>query len=135
MMGRERCSGTVAVEFALVGTIVIFLLFAVAEVGLLLNAQLVLNHAAREGARRAAVEGGATSDVYSRIEACLELGAISPDAVDIYISPYTATYGHTIRLRLSHDYRFKTPLLRGMIGTCVPLRAEVLTRSEKVPQS
>lgn len=123
--------GSAAVEFALVGPLVIMLLFGIAEVGLMLNAQLVLNHAAREGARRAAVDGGATAEVYSKIENCVRLGSIDPDDVDVYISPFSAGYGHTIRLRLSYEYPFKTPVLRAIAGSRVPLRAEVITRSEK----
>lgn len=108
------------------------LLFCLLDVGMLVNAHLVLNHAAREGARRAAVEGGATSAVYDRIRSQLELGGVDSDDVDVYISPYVASYGWSIRVRLTHSYRAKTPFFAGVVGGLVPLRAEVVTRSERV---
>jgi hypothetical protein len=112
--------------------LLVLLLFCILDAGMLMNTQLVLSHAAREGARRAAVEGGATAAVYERIGALLEMGGIHPEDVEIYISPFTASYGWTIRVRLTCTYQAKTPLFAAAVRGSVPLTAEVITRSERV---
>jgi len=59
--------GAVAVEFALVAPVLMILLFGAIEFGLAFKDLLVLNQAAREGARAASV-GDTVSTVLSRID-------------------------------------------------------------------
>ncbi len=119
-------------EFVLVAGLLLLLCFGMIELGLLVNAKLVLAAAAREGARRAAVEGGATAGVYHKITEQLELGNIHADEVDIRISPARAAYGSAITVTLSYDYPVFMPLLRSVFGATVHLQSEVTTRSERV---
>jgi len=129
---RRGESGAALVEFALVGSLVILILFAVVELGMLVNARLVLAAAAREGVRRAAVEGGDTARVRQRIAEELRLGGIDADQVNVTIRPRNATYGTTVTVRLEYGYRLVTPILREVVGGLVPLAAEVSARSERV---
>ena len=128
--GGDR--GSALVEFVLVFPIVMVMLFGIVEFGILLNAQLVLDSTARDAARRSAVEGGATERVYERIESQLLTGGIEPEEVEVYISPWTAPYGHSIRVRLTYEYPLMVPAIRAIVGRSVSLKSEVITRSEKL---
>jgi Flp pilus assembly protein TadG len=102
------------------------------EFGLVFNAKLVMTGAAREGARRAAVEGGATPGAYECVHRYLALGGIAPEAVSVSITPKQASYGTMIRVSLVYDYPVTSAILRPLLGETVTLTAEVVTRSEKV---
>ena len=65
--------GSAAVEFALLLPVVVMLVVAVFEVGVLVQTQLMLTNAAREGARAAAVAVAATDAVSAVRESCLTL--------------------------------------------------------------
>lgn len=127
-----RESGVAAVEFVLVATVIFLMFFAMIDFGFLLNAKLVLSSAAREGARRAAVDGGASVKAYERIREQLELGRIEAENVEINISPQRAPYGATVRVRLSYDYPIMIPMVRAVVGSRVRLTSETISRSEKV---
>lgn len=130
--GPGADSGAVTVEFVLVATVLFVILFSVIELAFVFNAKLLLVGAAREGARRAAVEGGATDGAYAAIQDYLALGTIEPGAVLVTISPRQASYGTTIRVALSYDYPVVTRFLEPILGEEITLTAEVVTRGEKV---
>jgi Flp pilus assembly protein TadG len=54
---HDREHGAAAVEFALVFPLLIILIFGIIDFGLAMNSQIVLNNAAREGARTASLGG------------------------------------------------------------------------------
>ncbi|MDQ7793023.1 MAG: pilus assembly protein [bacterium] len=128
----RREEGVVLVEFALVAGLLLLLCFGMIELGLVVNAKLVLAAAVREGARRAAVEGGATAAVRDKIEEQLRLGNIDPAEVEIRIVPDRASYGATIRVALEYKYPILLPLLQSVFGRSLSLQAEIVTRSERV---
>jgi len=129
---RRREGGAVTVEFVMTAGLLFVILFGVVEFAFIFNAKLILIGAAREGARRAAVEGGATAGAYACIRDYLALGNIRPDSVEALITPTQASYGTTIRVRLVYRYPVMTAVLRPIIGDSVVLTAEVLSRGEKV---
>jgi hypothetical protein len=124
--------GAVTVEFVLTATLLFIILFSVVEFAFIFNAKLIMTGAAREGARRAAVEGGATPAVLSCIQDYLRLGNIDPAEVHVSILPRQASYGTAIRVSLSYSYPIMTALLRPIAGRSITLTAEVLTRGEKL---
>lgn len=128
--GGQR--GAVTVEFILTATLLFIILFSIVEFAFIFNAKLIMTGAAREGARRAAVEGGATPGAQACIQDYLRLGNIQPGEVEVSITPRQASYGTTIRVRLTYRYPVMTALLRPIIGQSLTLTAEVLTRGEKV---
>ncbi len=135
-MGKERPevpeSGAVTVEFVMTATLLFIILFGIVEFAFIFNAKLMMTGAAREGARRAAVEGGATPAAYACIQDYLALGNIRPENVEMLITPTQASYGTTITVCLVYHYPVMTAVLRPIIGETITLTAEVLTRGEKV---
>jgi len=124
--------GIAVVEFILVAQLFFLLLFGLVDVALLLNTRLVMIHAAREGLRRAAIEGGATAAVYAQIQEQLALGALEADTAQIAITPKQASYGTRITVSIAYSFRPLTPVARLLFGKEIPLRIELTGRSERL---
>ncbi len=120
------------VEFVLVSGIVFMLLFAMVEIGLLLDGKLALAAAVRDGARRAAVEGGRTPGTQDKIERLLALGNLDPSRASIEVTPKEASYGTTVTVRVVYQYRWYLPFTRALWGESVQIADEAHARSEKV---
>ncbi len=134
---RKRLSprnerGAVIAEFALVFGVLFLLLMLFLEVGLMVEAQLVLSSAAREGARQAAVDGGWSSGVRKRIEDIADMGGLCVDDLHINVQPNQAAYGRPVDICLTYPYQIRSEVLRQVVPSVVDLRAEVVTRSERL---
>ncbi len=132
-LARES-GGQAVAEFGLVVSAVVLILFAVLELGLLLNDKMVLMSAAREVARVCSVEGGKTSNALERLQQLLVAAGISPSSVQATIRPTQAIYGTTIYVDLLYSYRVKSPVVRPLSGPVIPVSAHAVTRSEFVPR-
>ena len=124
--------GAVLAEFALVVSTLFFLLMMCFEVGMILNAQLVLSSAAREGGRQAAVDGGYSPAVQSRVDDLLGLGGLLTGDLEMTVQPRQAAYGRPIDVRLVYPYRVRSGLLQRVIPSIIDLEARVITRSERL---
>ena len=131
---HPACSerGAAAVEFALVASLLVTILLSIVELGLVLDAQLVVSMAAREAARQAAVDGGASAKAYQRAQETLRLGALDPGLATVEIWPRQASYGTVVHARVSYPYNFLTHALEWVGGRGLELEADAVTRSEKV---
>lgn len=130
--GRKDRRGAAAAEFALVSGLMVTLMFGTLDFGLAMNAQLVLSAAAREGARRAAVDGGDTQSVRDKINQQIGLGRIDPARAGVAVSPRNAAYGSSIRVEIEYPYSFITPVGRGLAPSGILIKAGAVTRSEKL---
>src|SRR5690606_22833373 len=124
--------GVAAVEFVVVAGLLAAMLFLIIDMGLMMSANLVLTQAAREGARRAAIGGGATPGAFQRIESQAAAGRLDLDRLQMDIQPKQASYGTIINVRVDYDYRFHSPFLRRLAGDPFPLRVEMSARSERL---
>jgi len=124
--------GVAAVEFVLIFPLLLLILWSLLDFGLLLNARLVVTTTTRDGARRAAIEGGATPNVFKHISESLQAGGLNPELAEIEIRPEQAAYGSNITVSVTYPYRFLTGVVESLGSLSVPLRAEMTTRSEKL---
>ncbi len=124
--------GGAAAEFVLVSAILFTVLFGILEFGLMMNAKILVTQAAREAARRAAVDGGASASAVNRALDCMKMGSIDTGTVQVSIKPAEAAYGSTITVKVTCAYNPLTAVVRGITRGPVTLGAEVVTRSEKV---
>lgn len=124
--------GAAMLEFALSAGLLFLLLFGMMDLGLALNAKLVVSAAAREGARRAAIEGGESQEVLERVQSQLRLGRIDPARARIDVSPHQATFGNSISVTVDYPYSFISPVMQSLAGGSVLLHAEAVSRSERV---
>ena len=128
-MGRR---GAAAAEFVLVLWVLTLLLLFTIELGMAANVQLRVTGAAREGARRAAVDGGDTPSARQAILRYLAPAGLAADDVAIEINPAYASYGTSVRVRVAVTHLWRTPIVRQLLGAVATIKAEAVTRSEKV---
>ena len=130
-MTRPRCaarrrveSGQSTVELALLLPVVVLLLLAVLQVGLLGRDLLLVAHASREAARAAAVE----AEPGAARRAAIASSGLRADRVDVQIS---GRDGPGSRVRVTVSYRAPTsvPIVGRLLGDRV-LRSAVTMRVE-----
>jgi Flp pilus assembly protein TadG len=104
----DRDRGAAAVEFALVMPVLLLLVFGIVDAGRLLNMQLALTQAAREGVRVAAL-GGSAGEATSRAQNALfpVTGATSSLTQACPASP---TPTSDAELRVTRTYNYITPI-------------------------
>lgn len=125
---RDDERGAVSVEFAAVLPLVAVAMLLVAQIGLVVAQQLTVQHAAREGAREAAVSN---DDPRARA-AALAAGNLDPDRTTVTIDPATREVGAPVRVTVS-----TRPGLMPLVGRFLPedfvLTATVEMRTERAP--
>lgn len=125
-MGSQR--GSASAEFAAVLPLVAVALLLVAQVGLTVSEQLAVQHAAREGARAAAL----WNDDDRAREAALAAGNLDPDRATVVVEPAERDVGTPVRVTVR--YR---PAAVPYIGRFLPgdleLTAWVVMRTEREP--
>ena len=109
-MSRRGQDGQATVEFALVLPLLGLVLLAVVQIGVVVDAQIRTTHAAREGARAAAV-GAEAVDAARRA-----LGRGDP-AVEV------SSDGAVVRVSVVHLQETSVPLVGRLLGD-IELRAE-----------
>jgi Flp pilus assembly protein TadG len=125
---RRGERGVATVEAVLVVPLVLVpVLFAVVVFGDLWHTRLVLDAAAAAGARQAAVVGGDSSLVRTRIATELSDGGLDPDRAVVTVEPAVAAWGEPVRVRISIQEEAAIPFAGSW---AVPLDAEFVTRSE-----
>ncbi len=110
------------VEFALVLPLLLLLMLGLINIGLLVNSQIILTHAAWEGARVGAtlnvVEGEGDEAIVTAVQASLA-GLADPENVDIAITPtederaaqsWPLPRGETLSVQLSYTFTASLPL-------------------------
>lgn len=125
---RRWQRGVATVEAVLVVPLVLVpVLLSVIVFGRLAHTRLVLDAAAAAGARQAAVVGGDSALVRSRIATELSDGGLDPNRARVVVEPAVAAWGEPVRVQISIDEEAAIPFA----GTwAVPLEAEFVTRSE-----
>jgi Flp pilus assembly protein TadG len=107
----SRDRGSVAVEFALLLPVLLLIIFGVIDFGRMINAQITLTQAAREGARLASLGYPATgtNSVTSRAQSAAT--GLSPVTVTVSSTcPAGAGMGVDAVVRTSYQFSFVTPV-------------------------
>lgn len=108
---RER--GQATVEMALVMPILLLILLGIVQLGLIFHAQLTLDTAAREGARRGAVGAGdaAIRDRVARVS------GFDPAALQITVTPAEPRQsGDELTINVSYPVRIIVPMMESLLG-------------------
>jgi Flp pilus assembly protein TadG len=118
---RDGDHGQAALELALCLPILALLLLAVVQVGVVVRDQVAVVHAAREGARAAAVTGASAGDAAAAAQGAVRLaaGRLSVDALR----------GDVVRVTVSYRAATDVPLVGRLVGD-VTLRATAVMRAE-----
>ena len=124
-MNRRRYErGQATVEAALVLPLVVLLLLAVVQVGLLVRAEVLVTHAAREAARSAAVD----SDPQAAARAAAVATTLDPHRMTVRVEGRNGP-GSRVRVEITYDAPTDVPLVGGLIGD-VTLHASATMRVE-----
>ena len=125
MFGAHRDHGGQAtVEAALVLPFVALLLLAVVQVGVLVRAQVLVTHAAREAARAAAVD----PDRNVAVDAAEHASTLDATRMRVDVEGRGARGSH-VTVRVSYDAPTDVPLIGSLIGD-IQLEGEATMRVE-----
>lgn len=108
---RER--GQSSVEFALILPLVLLLVLALAQVGLIVQAQISVTHAAREAVRALAVDPAA--DANGVVLAASNLGA-TQTRVDVGFDSALVAGRQLVEVTVSYDVPQVSSLLQPLLG-------------------
>ena len=123
--------GAAAVEFALLIVILIMLISGIVQFGIIFNYYVSITHAAREGARWAALEKPVDEVITKTIDAATDLNP-KLTADNIEVDPVTRTIenqGEPATVTITYTVPIRMPFLESL-GTDVNLVAEATQRIE-----
>ena len=120
----ERATATV--EFALVLPLVLLLVLALLEVGLLVKDRLVLEGSARAGAREAAVS---TDDATVRQAVMAAATSLDTDAIDVVVTR-EGSAGTAVTVAVDYHAAVSVPFVDWLFPSVVDLRASAVMRQE-----
>jgi Flp pilus assembly protein TadG len=128
--GQRRESGAVAVEFALLLPVLLLILIGTIQFGIVYSEYQVMEGAAREGARCAAVQaaGFADCDPVARVDAALPAGYTRTGDVAISVEGGGAactedTVGQNVTVSWEQEFSL------GLLGNLVPGLPDTVTRT------
>ena len=117
---RER--GSASVEFAAVLPLALIALLLIVQVALVVAQQLVVQHAAREGAREAAV----WNDDDRAREAAIRAGDLDADRAEIEVTPADRPVGTPVRVTV----HYRVPLVVPYVSRFLPSEATLTASAE-----
>lgn len=118
-------SGQATVELALLLPVILMLVLAVLQVGLVARDQVLVTNAAREAARAAAVDGRAGA----ALDAARRSGPLDPAELRVDVGP-RGPVGSTVRVVVRYRSVTDAPLVGPLVGD-VELRADATMRVEQ----
>lgn len=127
MATRER--GSASVEFAAVLPLALIALLLVAQVALVVSQQLVVQHAAREAAREAAV----WNDEARARDAALRAGNLDPDRAVIEVTPAERPVGTPVSVKVTYRVPLVVPYVSAFLPSEATLSATAIYRVEREP--
>ncbi len=125
-MTRRDEAGTAVVEFALLLPILFVVGLALAQVAILGRDQLMLAHAARAGARAAAVD---PDDVAVRAVAVEAAAGLDPAEVEVTVER-AGTRGDPVAVRVSYTASTPAPLAGWLLPASIELMEVATMRQE-----
>lgn len=124
-MRRER--GSIAVEFAVLLPLATLVAMFLVQVGLIAAGQLVVQHAAREGARAAAVWN---DDARAR-DSALAAGRLDPARAEVAVEPPARDVGTPVTVTVRYRLPVVVPVADRFLPDEVSLWARATMRTER----
>ncbi len=123
---RRAETGTAAVEFALVLPLLLVIALALVQVGLVIRDRLLVEEAARAGARAAAVEADPDAIVGAARSAAPDL---DPSSLGVDVIREGGR-GDPVTVNVTYASAIKVPLVSWLFGSAVSMRASTTDRQE-----
>ena len=123
---RAHERGSAAVEFALLLPILLLLLLALVQVGVIARDSLVLTQASRAGAREAAVQGSRDA-----VEEAVRAAAVGLDPARVDVdATWSGARGAPVTVEVTYDAPVASLLAGWLLPESVSLRASATMRQE-----
>ncbi len=123
---RAHERGSAAVEFALLLPILLLLLLAFVQVGVIARDSLVLTQASRAGAREAAVQGSSVA-----VQEAVRAAAVGLDPARIgVVATWSGARGAPVTVEVTYDAPVASLLGGWLLPESVSLRASATMRQE-----
>jgi Flp pilus assembly protein TadG len=121
--------GQSLVEFAIILPILLMLIMGILEFGIMLNSYLAVRNASREGARAAIV--GSTDIEINNLILTISPSLNSTD-LTVVVTPSASSRksGDPITVEIQYNYQFTVPIISGIFGSGVVLKAQTIMRIE-----
>lgn len=126
---RKKEGGQALAELALILPVLLLILFGIIEFGRVFNAYLVVNHAAREGARLGIV-GASDNEITEKVKDSASI--LNQNELTVTISPST-TYrerGAPLRVQVEYKLPLYAPFVGGFIENPYNISAATMMRLE-----
>jgi Flp pilus assembly protein TadG len=123
---RDREGGTAAVEFALVLPLVLVIALALVQVGLLVRDRLLVESAARAGARTAALQ---PDDAAVRSAVASSAPDLDPAGLDVTVVR-AGVQGDPVTVTVAYGSAVRIPLIDWLFGATVSMSATATDRQE-----
>lgn len=126
---RNRIKGQSLVETALVLPVLLLILTAIIDFGLLFNNYLLVGNASREGARKASI-GGTDMEIISTIYNVTS--TLDPAKLTISITPGEGgrSSGDAVTVRVAYEYGMITPIMAAILPGPFQLETGTTMRCE-----
>ena len=123
--------GQSLVEFAMILPILLMLIMGILEFGIMLNSYLSVRNASREGARVAIV--GSTDIEIKNLILTISPSLNSTD-LTVVVTPSAGSRksGDPITVEVQYNYHFTVPIISGIFGSGIVLKAQTIMRIEWV---
>ena len=121
-----RSVGSATVEFALVLPLVLVVVLALVQVGLLVRDRLLVEAAARAAARAAAVQDDPAAITSAALEAA---PGLDPARASVETTRVGGR-GSAVTVRFLYEESFRVPLVGWLVGSGVTLTASAAARQE-----
>lgn len=129
LTGSQGDSGQAVLELALILPVLLLLLFGIIEFGIIFHSNLVLNQAAREGARLGVV-GGTDAEIretVERVAAGLDMARLQ---YEVTPTEGERRRGESLEVKLYYSVPISTPIMAEMLPNPYPLEVSVTMRVE-----
>lgn len=125
----KKEKGQSAIEFALVLPVILIIILVIIQSGIVVNAQLIITHAAREGAR----DGSVTNDNFKIMSSIRNsTGTLNQEMLSISISPSSGRrIGDYITVNIKYRPPLVIPIIRSFFPDSICLKSSATMRIEK----
>ena len=127
MRENDRDAGSATLEFAMVLPMLLLVVVAMVQVGLIVRDQLILVEAARAGARAAAV-----TDSDDQVRSAVDRAAagLAASRLEMTVHRDAGGQGTPVRVELHYDEVVSIPMVRWLFPEAIELRSEATMRRE-----
>ena len=126
---KDRRRGDAIVEFALVLPILLLILFGILELGRVLDAWIVVQNAAREGARVGTLDAtaaAAATDAQSAANSYLSTAFAARSDVDKTVISTPVVTTDAVQVNVEADIHIYTPFMQAILSPSLPVRATAI---------